>query len=112
MVETRHGASLLNRFLIFAPRTRVSAPRTAIATARMVVAATDAPHYHHHRIQNGGGHDYQYDYFLCHNHLHSPEHSESGVSNSKVAWMMPISASLPFNSPFKCSISDRLSTTT
>lgn len=96
----------------FTPRTRVSAPRTAIATARMVVAATDAPHYHHHRIQNGGGHDYQYDYFLCHNHLHSPEHSESGVSNSKVAWMMPISASLPFNSPFKCSISDRLSTTT
>ena len=100
------------RPVALAPRTRTPAPRTAAATARMVVAVTDAPHYHYHRIQNGGGHDYQYYCFLCHNHLHSPEHSESGVSNSKVAWGMPISASLPFNSPFKCSISDRLSTTT
>ena len=104
---------LSHDLIILAPRARIpAAPRTAIATARMVVATTDAPHHHHHRIQDSGGHDYQNDYLLCHNHLHSPEHSESGVSNSNVAWVMPISASLSFKSAFKFSISDRLSTTT
>lgn len=96
----------------FTSRARAATSRTAIATARVIVAVTHTFYETHRDKQHRCKQYHKNKYFLYHNHLHSPEHSESGVSNSKVAWMMPISASLPFNSPFKCSISDRLSTTT
>ena len=49
-VETMYTSSLLP--VQFAHTTfpvTTPAPRTAIATARIVVATTDAPHHHHHR---------------------------------------------------------------